>query len=88
MPVLALHILKISFIALLYLFLWVVGRNITGHLRSESARSEAPAVAVGVVTRPSPSPAAQLNAEAPIIATRAIRNIADFMLPTSSKPAL
>ncbi len=46
MPVLALHILKISFIALLYVFLWVIGRNIAGHLRGERARSEAPAVAV------------------------------------------
>jgi pSer/pThr/pTyr-binding forkhead associated (FHA) protein len=46
MPVLALHILKICFIALLYLFLWVIGRNIAGHLRGERTRSEAPAVAV------------------------------------------
>lgn len=46
MPVLALHILKISFIALLYVFLWVVGRNIAAHLRVESARSEAPTMLV------------------------------------------
>jgi pSer/pThr/pTyr-binding forkhead associated (FHA) protein len=45
-PAIALHVLKISFIALLYLFLWVVGRNIAGHLRSESARSESPTVVV------------------------------------------
>ena len=46
MPAIALHALKISFIALLYLFLWVVGRSIAGHLRSERARSETPTVAV------------------------------------------
>jgi pSer/pThr/pTyr-binding forkhead associated (FHA) protein len=46
MPVLALHILKISFIALLYLFLWVIGRNIAGHLRDARAHSETPTVAV------------------------------------------
>lgn len=46
MPVLALHILKICFIALLYAFLWMVGRSITAHLRGESARSEAATVAV------------------------------------------
>jgi pSer/pThr/pTyr-binding forkhead associated (FHA) protein len=45
-PALALHLLKIAFIALLYVFLWVVGRGIAGHLRAETARSEAPAVAV------------------------------------------
>lgn len=46
MPVLALHVLKICFIALLYTFLWVVGRSLAGHLRAESARSEGPTVAV------------------------------------------
>ena len=46
MPAIALHLIKIGFIAALYLFLWVVGRGIAGHLRRESARSEAPAVAV------------------------------------------
>jgi len=45
-PALALHLIKIGFIALLYLFLWAVGRGIAGHLRAESARSEAPTVAV------------------------------------------
>jgi pSer/pThr/pTyr-binding forkhead associated (FHA) protein len=45
-PALALHVLKVSFIALLYLFLWVVGRNIAGHLRAETARSETPTVLV------------------------------------------
>jgi hypothetical protein len=45
-PALALHVLQITFIALLYLFLWVVGRGIAGHLRGETARSEAPTVAV------------------------------------------
>lgn len=46
MPPLALHLLKIGFIAVLYLFLWLVGRGIAGHLKRESARSEAPTVAV------------------------------------------
>ena len=46
MPTLALHLLTISFVALLYVFLWEVGRSITRHLRAESARSEAPAVVV------------------------------------------
>lgn len=46
MPALALHLLKIAFIALLYVFLWIVGRGIAGHLRAEAARSEAPTVAV------------------------------------------
>ena len=46
MPALALHLIKIGFIALLYLFLWGVGRGIAGHLRQESTRSEAPTVAV------------------------------------------
>jgi len=45
-PALALHLLKIAFIALLYVFLWVMGRGIVGHLRAETARSEAPTVAV------------------------------------------
>jgi len=45
-PPLALHLIKVGFIALLYLFLWVVGRGIAGHLRQESSRSEAPTVAV------------------------------------------
>jgi len=46
MPAIALHALTFSFIALLYLFLWVVGRSIAGHLRGERARSETPTVAV------------------------------------------
>lgn len=46
MPPLALHLIKIGFVALLYLFLWMVGRGITGHLRHEASRSEAPTVAV------------------------------------------
>ncbi|MFH1329890.1 MAG: FHA domain-containing protein [Actinomycetota bacterium] len=46
MPPLALHLVKVGFIALLYLFLWMVGRGIAGHLRHESSRSEAPTVAV------------------------------------------
>lgn len=46
MPAIALHALKVAFIALLYVFLWVVGRGIAGHLRAERARSEAPTVAV------------------------------------------
>jgi pSer/pThr/pTyr-binding forkhead associated (FHA) protein len=45
-PAIALHALQISFIALLYLFLWVVGRSIAGHLHRETARSETPTVAV------------------------------------------
>lgn len=46
MPQIALHLIKVGFIALLYLFLWIVALGITGHLRRESARSEAPTVAV------------------------------------------
>jgi pSer/pThr/pTyr-binding forkhead associated (FHA) protein len=46
LPPIALHIVKIGFILLLYLFLWVVARGIAGHLRSESSRSEAPTIAV------------------------------------------
>ena len=46
MPAIALHALKAGFIVLLYLFLWLVGRGIAGHLRNEAARSEAPTVAV------------------------------------------
>ncbi|MBN2114153.1 MAG: FHA domain-containing protein [Acidimicrobiia bacterium] len=46
MPPLALHLLKIGFITALYIFLWVVGRGIAGHLKRESARSEAPTVAI------------------------------------------
>ena len=42
----ALHLIKVAFIALLYLFLWTVGRGIAAHLRRESSRSEAPTVAV------------------------------------------
>jgi pSer/pThr/pTyr-binding forkhead associated (FHA) protein len=45
-PAIALHALQISFIALVYLFLWVVGRSIAGHLRAETARSETPTVTV------------------------------------------
>jgi len=45
-PPIALHLTKVGFILLLYLFLWVVARGIAGHLRHESARSEAPTVAV------------------------------------------
>ena len=46
MPPIALHALKVGFILLLYVFLWVVGRGIAGHLRAEATRSEAPTVAV------------------------------------------
>jgi hypothetical protein len=46
MPSLALHLIKVGFIAVLYLFLWIVGRGIAGHIRNEAARSEAPTVAV------------------------------------------
>lgn len=46
MPTIFLHLLKIAFIAVLYLFLWVVGRGLTRHLRGETARSEAPTVAL------------------------------------------
>ena len=46
MPTLALHLIKIGFIALLWVFLFVVGRGISQHLRRESSRSEAPTVAV------------------------------------------
>ena len=46
MPALALHLIKIGFIALLWVFLFVVGRGIAQHLRRESTRSEAPTVAV------------------------------------------
>lgn len=46
MPSIALHLIKVGFIAVLYLFLWMVGRGIAGHLRNEAARSEAPTVAI------------------------------------------
>jgi hypothetical protein len=46
LPALALHLVKIGFIALLYLFLFVVARGIVVHLGRESSRSEAPTVAV------------------------------------------
>ena len=46
MPSVALHALKVGFILLLYLFLWLVARGISGHLRREAARSEAPTVTV------------------------------------------
>lgn len=46
MPALALHLLKVGFIALLYLFLWIVGRGLAGHLRAERVRSEAPTMAI------------------------------------------
>jgi pSer/pThr/pTyr-binding forkhead associated (FHA) protein len=45
-PDLALHLLTATFILLLYGFLWMVGRNIAGHLRRESARSEMPTVLI------------------------------------------
>jgi pSer/pThr/pTyr-binding forkhead associated (FHA) protein len=46
LPTLALHLITICFIALLWLFLFVVGRGISQHLRRESSRSEVPTVAV------------------------------------------
>ncbi|MBP1632476.1 MAG: hypothetical protein H6Q11_764 [Acidobacteria bacterium] len=67
MPVLALHILKICFIALLFLFLWVVGRNIAGHLRAERARSEAPAV---VVVEPAPQAGLVFRVTRPLVLGR------------------
>jgi len=46
LPALALHLIKIGFIAVLYGFLFVVARGIVVHLGRESSRSEAPTVAV------------------------------------------
>jgi pSer/pThr/pTyr-binding forkhead associated (FHA) protein len=46
LPDIVLHLVKVGFILVLYLFLWVVARGIAGHLRRESTRSEAPTVAV------------------------------------------
>jgi pSer/pThr/pTyr-binding forkhead associated (FHA) protein len=46
LPTLPLHLITIGFVALLWAFLFVVGRGISQHLRRESSRSEAPAVAV------------------------------------------